>query len=287
MMTAAGSLVDAGKPIVMDSWEDAPDSWIEWLGQSLPASSSRWLADLRSPVPIDAESFDEISPLDAWNDPSPHDYDRVIGLVEGSLPEWVVVAAGAETSRPDGYAGAYVTSALVGPDHADDLRRAIAAASYARDLKLPSEGDEEYETEHGRFVLRGWLSESTDYAPSGTLEEHDPYAHVLRKNVPLPGRVPRQASQLVLDPAGFALLAQDGTAVAHAEQWSDPSTEDLALALPARDQHQPDCGGSDWTTSTRRRQRRVPPGPQSRLPHRRRRSGHSPLSRLALWVSAS
>jgi hypothetical protein len=226
MMTAAGSLVDAGKPIVMDSWEDAPDSWIEWLGQSLPASSSRWLADLRSPVPIDAESFDEISPLDAWNDPSPHDYDRVIGLVEGSLPEWVVVAAGAETSRPDGYAGAYVTSALVGPDHADDLRRAIAAASYARDLKLPSEGDEEYETEHGRFVLRGWLSESTDYAPSGTLEEHDPYAHVLRKNVPLPGRVPRQASQLVLDPAGFALLAQDGTAVAHAEQWSDPSTED-------------------------------------------------------------
>ncbi|MFF4812792.1 hypothetical protein ACFY03_31725 [Micromonospora chersina] len=225
MMSAAGELVDAGQAILVSSeWEDPPDPWRDWLQEALPASISLWLAELRSAVPVEAELFGHLPPVDDWDDPDPGDYDHALGLVEGRLADSMIVAGNADITRPGAYGNTYISSALVGSEHAADLQRALAAASDSRDFKLPNEGEDEFEVNHGRFVLRGWLSRS-NHTPD-SLDEHDPYAHGLRATRPLPGCRFRDAAGVALDRTGLALLGQEGTIVAHAEQWADPLTED-------------------------------------------------------------
>ncbi|MFI5851535.1 hypothetical protein ACIA7R_27510 [Micromonospora chalcea] len=225
MLAAAGELVDAGQAILVHSeWEDQPDPWRDWLQEALPASTSTWLADLRSAVPVEAELFGHLPPLDEWDDPDPGDYDRAFGLVDGRLTESVIVAGSTDVSRSGAYGDTSISSALVATDYAADLQRALAAASYPRDFKLPDEDEDEFEVNRGRFVLRGWLSRS-NHTPD-SLDEHDPYAHGLRASRPLPGRRFREAAGVTPDPTGLVLLAPDGTVVAGAEQWADPRTED-------------------------------------------------------------
>jgi hypothetical protein len=140
--------------------------------------------------------------------------------VNGELTSNVLVATFVEQYRPNGREEICVWSALVAPDHAGDLQRALAAASDPYDWKLPAEGEEQFEVGLGAFDLRGWLAHP--YDPRETLAEHDPYGHGMRTMLPMPGRRFREVTRTTADSHGFALVTQDGALVAHAEQWADP-----------------------------------------------------------------
>ncbi|WNV82878.1 NACHT domain-containing protein [Umezawaea sp. Da 62-37] len=224
MMVAAGELVDAEQPAISDSDMDERDPWGEWLTDALPLSTSTWLADLRHPVPLETGLFGDAMALDAWLDPEPTDYDSDLGLADGQLPENVVVSAYIDLHRADGYETRWVSSALVTPDHAADLQRALSATSNPRDFKLPTEGEKGFEVDHGRFGLHGWLIDS-DHTPT-TLDEHDAYAHDLRKGRKLPGLSFRENAAVLPDPSGFLLLNASREVVSAAEQWADPHTDD-------------------------------------------------------------
>ena len=221
MMAAAGELADAGRPVRIGTWQDDDgDPWAYWLTDHLPAPSV-WLADLGTPVPAEAELFGHLPPLDdTWDTPRAAEFDRALGLVEGQFPDAVRVAASTRLSRSQASENIYIWSALVAPEHAEDLQRALAAAPNPTDWKLPDENEDEFEVDHGSFQLRGWLSDP--YDPSERLDRHDLYAHELRMTLPLPGEGFRYAARASYGPTGLALLAQDGTLLARAEQWADP-----------------------------------------------------------------
>ncbi|MCO7219246.1 ATP-binding protein [Klenkia sp. PcliD-1-E] len=224
MLVTAGELVDAGTSVHFDPWEDAPDPWQDWLQQHLPTDTEIWLSDLRAPVPVEPGLFGHLPPLGEWETPEPEEYDRAFGLVDGGLPETVIVAGSMNVSRAGAYGDTYISSALVLPDNAADLQRALVAASNPRHYKLPDEGDDRFEIDHGVFALRGWLT-GAHHKPE-SLDEHDPYAHGVYKAINLPGRRFRDAAGARLDPTGLALLSPEGNTVARAEQWADPQTED-------------------------------------------------------------
>ncbi len=224
MLTVAGELLDSGRPVYVEKWDDGPeDRWQSWLREHVPINPQRWLAELRSPVPTDAEVFNMPSSIDEWEAPHGDAHDRVLGLVDGRLPEEVLVDGHLTLHRPDGYGQTYVASALVGPAHAADLQRALSAASVASDWKLPDEGETQFEVDHGPFVLRGWMHRV--HETPDTLDQHDPYAHELRPVLPLPGRRFRDSVAVVPDPTGRLLVGPTGAVIARAEQWSDPRTD--------------------------------------------------------------
>jgi hypothetical protein len=135
MMTAAGELVDMGRPICVSAWDaDDGDPWEYWLGPHLPAPA-QWLADLRSPVPAEPALFGQLPALDdTWDTTDPREHDRALGLRNGQLPADVRVAANTVLRRPGGREHVLIQSALVGPDQAEDLQRALAAASHPTPL---------------------------------------------------------------------------------------------------------------------------------------------------------
>jgi hypothetical protein len=222
MMTAAGELIDAGQAIFVDSW-DTEDPWKYWLSSHLPATPL-WLAELRAPVPAEPVLFSQPSELDdSWDTPDPAGYDHALGLRDGRLADKVLVAASITLYRRGGREATYIRSALVRLDHAEDLQRALAAASNATDWKLPDEGEEEFEVTHGAFELHGWLVDPP--SQPDTLDEHDPYAQGLHRALPMPGRAFRDHARAGSNLAGLSLTAHDGTVLARGEQWADPDPD--------------------------------------------------------------
>jgi hypothetical protein len=218
-MVVAGELVDRRLPIRFDYYDDAEDPWWRWLRGHLPESWATWLADLRNPVPAEPDLFGHLPPLDEWDSASDGEYDTALQLVDGRLPDPVLVYGHTYLSRQGAYGNTDIRSALVAPDRASALQRALSAAANPMDWKLPDEDDAEFEVNHDGLVLRGWLADPAD--ARGGLDEHDAYAKGLRLALPMPGRLFRELTGAILDPTGRTLRAPDGTVIAHAEQWAD------------------------------------------------------------------
>jgi hypothetical protein len=225
MMAVAGELIDAGRPIRIGPWDDAGDPWRNWLVQHLPVSANTWLADLRSPVPAEPDLFGHLPPLDAWDTAADAEYDRALGLTDGRLPDPALISGDIIVNRPGAYSATYIQSALVAPAHAIHLQRALGAAANPTDWKLPDEDEEEFEVDHGPYVLRGWLTGLRD--SRDTLDKHDPYAHGLRHGVPMPGTRFRHATGAVPDLTGLHLVDPVGVFLARADQWADPDANGI------------------------------------------------------------
>ncbi|MFC9250401.1 NACHT domain-containing protein [Amycolatopsis thailandensis] len=220
MMAVAGELVDADQPMsVAQMGIDDGEPWQYWLSSHV-AAPGPWRADLRSPVPAEADLFGNLSPLDQWEVSEIEEFDRALRLRDSQLLDPVLVAGHATLHRPGGYSNTYIRSAIVTPDHAADLQRALAAAPNPTDWKLPDENDKEFEVKHGRFVLSGWLADPFD--PRDELDIHDPYAHNLKTTRTLPGNRFRIAASATVDESGLNLVAADHAVIARVEQWADP-----------------------------------------------------------------
>lgn len=257
MMTAAGALVDASTPIVAESWDET-DPWQSWLSAYLTRPDA-WVSDYSTPVPADPTFFgapaDTSPPTgigegisentsgsigdaqpaggpttagvgEAVRDPSPTDFDSVLGLDPGNptqASDIVVVYKRVRLSRPDYSLSVRATSALVSPPHAGDLQRALAAASNPMDWKLPDEGEDSFEVDAGDYQLHGWIADPEDHQE--TLDEHDPYAAELSATVPLPGVAFREATNSTLGRDGLSLVTNDATVLVAADQWADRETD--------------------------------------------------------------
>ncbi|AGK81541.1 hypothetical protein SFUL_6661 [Streptomyces microflavus DSM 40593] len=224
MLAAAGELVDEQRPLLIEKWNENDDPWDEWLAQHV-LPDGPWLADLSEPAPAQPWLFPGSDPDDsAWAAPLLTDSNEIFGLVHDDLPPSVLVAASMNTTWTGGIENVYVASALVRPDRAEDLQRALAAATESWDWKLPDEDETEHEVDHGLFELRGWLR---DPAPRPeNLDEHDPYAQGLRAEGPLPGHAFRRQTHAHPDQDGARLLAADQAVLAQWSQWSDGDPDD-------------------------------------------------------------
>ncbi|MEY9842674.1 AAA family ATPase [Streptacidiphilus sp. EB103A] len=224
MLAEAGELADEGYPLHVDEWTDSTNPWDEWLAAYVMPDGP-WLSDLSEPVPAQPYLFFGSDPANShWDTPQLTDSNEIFGLAGEDLPPSVLVAASLNITWPDAYENIAVASALVRPDRAEDLQRALAAATEPWDWKLPREDEAEFEVSYGLFELRGWLRDPDSRRE--TLDEHDPYARGLHPEGPLPGRTFLQLTQAHPDPLGTRLRTPDQTVVAHWTQWSDGEPEE-------------------------------------------------------------
>jgi hypothetical protein len=220
MMTAAGELIDHGRSVLVEDWdEDSFDPWQDWLSRHLPANP--WQSELRTPVPADPAYFGRLPADGPWAAPGTADLDRIFDLQGAELADSVPVVGRAFISRRGGYESSHIDSALVRPDYAADLQRALASSSEPTDWKLPDEGEQAFEVSHGRFELRGWLSPPP--SPTESLDDSDSYAQGLAGALPMPGRLFRASAGAV--PGPVPLVDGVGNVLAWAEQWADPERD--------------------------------------------------------------
>ncbi|MFJ2160541.1 AAA family ATPase [Streptomyces sp. NPDC087856] len=219
MLAAAGEFVDEHHPLLIEKWTENENPWDEWLAQYV-LPDGPWLADLSEPAPAQPYLFLGSGPDDsAWAAPQLTDSKEIFGLMHDELPPSVLVAASMNITWADGYENVYAASALVRPDRAEDLQRALAAATEPWDWKLPDEDETAHEVDHGLFELRGWLRDPASRPEN--LDEHDPYAQGLRAEGPLPGHAFRRQTHAQPDQDGLRLLTADQVVLAQWTQWSD------------------------------------------------------------------
>lgn len=146
----------ATRPLVRSS-DGFSDNLEEWLERSKLTLPPRWLADLHDAKPLHADWwFAPADVSDAWLDDV--DLDDALGFLNSAPdPGSVVVCANAEAHSGNHTISKRVSSALVSPDTAADLMRALQSTDSEQDYYLPDE-DHDQETRHGKFQLLGWCA---------------------------------------------------------------------------------------------------------------------------------
>lgn len=219
MLLVAGELVDT-RPIVQEYPDSDYDSWQEWLQRHLPTSSERWLAELRTPTPLEAP-LHGIAPQDDWLPPSrPDAFDHCLGLRPTRENDFLVVAADVEIHESERQEHHRIESALVSPQTAHALLRALQSIDDPAPYRIPPAGHD-LEIDEQDFSLRGWISETSS---EKELDAHDPLLYGMDTGLPRFPRAVQEALGIQIDMTGTRYL--DRTAphvqIAGVTAWSEP-----------------------------------------------------------------
>lgn len=129
-----------------------------------------WLADFRSMKPLEERFwFHPEDKVDDWVE-SVKDLDFLAELQLPNSPDTLIVYSWHTTRARDFDQTTHVSTALVSPDTAASLVRALQTVDEPYDYKIPEAGDE-LEIEAPPYRLKGWLDRR--YADSG-IDERDP-----------------------------------------------------------------------------------------------------------------
>lgn len=226
MFCAAGELLDDGAAL-RDSADDY-DSWERWLESFMPVFDGVWVHDLMAPVPLDPLWWGEVPEPSRWAETGGlADYDRVLGLPEGSAEraavpcDEIVVDAWCEASSPTAYDYVRVESWLVSPDKASALQRAFQSNPDWRQNATPTSWSGDVIAVPG-FVMKPWLDEE---GPEEALDRFDPFLFQHGLKLPCPDEETVEAMQLVRE--GPQWRVRDGRTAFRLEAWSSkPSSRD-------------------------------------------------------------
>ena len=161
MQCVAGEMVDS-LPVTIDEFEEDKGTWDAWLEEHLPASPNFWLADLRVPTPFRQASWGYFPPMEQWfRRDDPAEYEAALGIGEPGHEGEIVVDGHVEEYDRRRRGKVRVTSALVSPDTASALLRALQTTDPGN-FRLPDEGERsEYgvsEISEPGFVLEGLIT---------------------------------------------------------------------------------------------------------------------------------
>jgi len=220
MLLAVGELIDEGAPVSVETYEDADDPLREWVSRHVDASPSHWLADLRTPSPLEPLVYHELGSLDEWRTRTADDFEHELGL--SFRRGWLTVASSRSVWDTDRHVHSYLTSALVSPVTASALLRALETTDDPNDHALPREPTDpdwrEHEIEDDEFVLLGWLRDVGD--DHGSIEEHDPLRRI-SGSYSTPGANFRTTLKANPDSSGLRLYDATGQLVCETELWDD------------------------------------------------------------------
>ena len=226
MQCVAGQMVDT-LPVSVD--KDGTDfySWGSWLEEHLPAHPKFWLADLRTATPFRQASWGHFPPMERWfRRDDLQEYEAALGIDEPGHEGEIVVDGGIQEHDRRRRGTVSVSSALVSPDTAGALLRALQTTDPSN-FRLPYAGEgSEYdasEINEPGFVLEGlvtgWRRER-EY-----LDEHDPLTRDIKGPFSLMGRDFLDTLQLSMSNDFLTYFKSDGEVVARLEVWSDDPQE--------------------------------------------------------------
>ena len=147
--------------------EEEMTSWLRRRGLPL---RPYWLADLRGPRPLERQFWFEPNAIGQWVKHTPDDaYLAEIGW-RGERCEKITVHAWYEIGSSSFAAEVYVATALVEPETASSLMRALQTSSDPYDYCLPDVGDD-FEINTAPYRLLGWLQ---DFSVDSGMDSIDP-----------------------------------------------------------------------------------------------------------------
>lgn len=182
-----------------------------------------WLADFRSPKPLETQLwFTPQNNLDLWvDDIGIEDFLNELGLIKSS--ESIVVDSHHDTRSSDFYLSARVNTALVSPETAGSLMRALQTVDDSWDYRIPPEGDE-LEIDCAPYKLVGWLD---DPEHNSGIDEGDALRYGVREIECRPSNNTINALNLtfVYDGQIKWINADQGNTIFTYEAWGDNSDE--------------------------------------------------------------
>ncbi|RYY90843.1 MAG: hypothetical protein EOO15_00840 [Chitinophagaceae bacterium] len=199
----------------------------DWISRHLlTRPDGYWLADWKDALPLKRPTWGNQDFKDWQADIKSEDMVRNFVFSQNKKTWLTVTGAWGEefNSRRETYS---VRSALVSPETADALMRALDTCADEHNFKLPDYNERDMEIQHGPFGLKGWIR---DRSLSTGLDEYDPFAKDLPFSDLRVGEEFEQRLNIVLakNKKGYIREAS-GEVVISVWQWAsaeeDPNTE--------------------------------------------------------------
>lgn len=208
------------KPLV--ECDSKSDPWAEWLAQWDLAWQDGWISDRRDPTPLERRFWiKDDTPDDDWStEPNDAAFDMAVGLQSTEHKGFVVGQGDNYRFYYDDYEHTSVASALVAPERADALLRALQTTSDPSDYRIPDQGNE-LEINEGEFKLQGWLK--CVLPDHEGIDSHDPLRNELDRALITPGSLFCDWAGLISNEtlALFWRKRSPETAVTMFEHWND------------------------------------------------------------------
>jgi hypothetical protein len=220
MLLVAGELIDS-RPNTLEHADSDYDSWVYWLQSHLPTCSRFWLSELRAPVPLEAQLHGITAPLEGWLKPAvPDAFDACIGLRPSEENEFLIVAAQVDIHESERQEHHRIESALVSPQSAHALLRALQSIGDPTPYRIPPAGND-LEIDEPGFSLRGWIS---DASGEKELDSHDPLLYGMDTGLPVFSLAVQEKLGVRPDQAGKRYLdrSDPNQLVAEITTWSEP-----------------------------------------------------------------
>jgi hypothetical protein len=226
MLLVGGELVDEGQPVVVGRDDFERETWAGWLSEHLDISPLRWAADRRQPAPLELATFGFVPSREDWRLRDDGEFDAILGL-SGATTDALVVSSYVEIDRSDRYATSWVASALVSPETASALLRALQTCENPSNFRLPEAKEEDWidemEINQPGFALVGWIMDVERHELG--LEEHDSLRRIGRRII-RPGRAFLAHHKASLVDEGIQIVGPTGEVLAWMDAWSDVGSEE-------------------------------------------------------------
>jgi hypothetical protein len=156
--------------------DDDYDTFERWLGRESLTLPPLWLADLHGPKPLEDQLwFAPRDDIDEWiEDVGNNDFLAELGLI--SDKGTIVIGSYHETRSRNFMVSARVETALVSPDTAGALVRALQTVDDSWDYRIPPAGHH-LEIDAPPYKLMGWL---IDVEHELGIDERDPLRYGVR-----------------------------------------------------------------------------------------------------------
>lgn len=210
---------------------------LEWLADfDIARHDGRWITDQRSSVPGPLAT---VGPR-GTNQVHESEFLAALKPADG----WVTVWQSASVTEYDRSLSINIASALVNPETAGALVRALQTADGYWSFRIPSadHDDEDFQFSSPPFQLQGWVS--TPHSEGG-IDRLDPLATELTPELPRPSADIAETLSITSEDGGLHWDSEDGAAVFASETWAEisvgrephgPSGSRLRITTEALDQ---------------------------------------------------
>ncbi len=197
------------------------DTFEQWLQRWLPTEHEHWLSDTREAAPLDVRLWEpDPRPDQVWlHRARLSDFQVELGVTNRDHDGSVIIEGYYEVHFPTRVVTVLLTSALVSPDTAPALVRALQTVGDPSAVRLPEEGTD-LEIDSNPYFLKGWLAKVER-------DEHFDRGDPLRREVsPIP-LIPGAELSRVLGltrqdrPAYLWTSASNANVSIEAEIWDD------------------------------------------------------------------
>ncbi len=220
MLLVAGQLIDS-RPNTLEYPDSNYGSWRYWLQNHLPTHSRFWLSELRTPVPLEAQLHGLATPQEGWLIPAvPDAFDNCLGLSPSRNSDFLIVATEVDIHEPGKREQHRVESALVSPQSAHALLRALRAIGDPTPYSIPPAGND-LEIDEPGFSLRGWINETSG---EKELDGHDPLLYGIDTGLPSFPQAVQEQLGVQPDSAGKRYLdrSDPNQLIAEVTTWCEP-----------------------------------------------------------------